>query len=104
MLVFLENKVYAGDHVPWHIPLDGSESRIQHMLMAEDPQLNPITTPFGPVCFVQVTYHDCIIFCCRIKKNVDSAVLLDFLLYIYCVDILIYVIFLFFSNKVLKIL
>lgn len=47
--------MFAGDHVPWHSPLDGSESRIQHMLMAEDPQLNPITTSFGPVCFVQVT-------------------------------------------------
>ncbi|KAH3855824.1 suppressor of fused homolog [Dreissena polymorpha] len=49
-----ENKVYSGDHVPWHLPLDGSESRIQHMLMADDPQLTPITTPFGPVCFVQI--------------------------------------------------
>jgi len=51
---FSENKVFSGDHVPWHIPLDGSESRVQHMLMADDPQLNAITTPFGPVGFVQV--------------------------------------------------
>ena len=46
--------MFSGDHVPWHIPLDGSESRVQHMLMADDPQLNAITTPFGPVGFVQV--------------------------------------------------
>lgn len=36
------------------MPLDGSESRIQHMLMAEDAQLLPITTPFGVVNFVQI--------------------------------------------------
>lgn len=49
-----ENILYSGDHVPWHMPLDGSESRIQHMLMAEDAQLLPITTPFGVVNFVQI--------------------------------------------------
>ncbi|KAK3611658.1 hypothetical protein CHS0354_012028 [Potamilus streckersoni] len=49
-----DNAIYAGDHVPWHMPLDGSESRIQHMLMAEDAQLLPITTPFGFVNFVQI--------------------------------------------------
>lgn len=53
LLHVTENKVYTGDHVPWHIPLDGSESRIQHMLMAEDPQLIPI------VCFVQVLQNCC---------------------------------------------
>lgn len=50
-----ENVVYSGDHIPWHIPLDGSESRVQHMLMSEDAQLSPITTPFGSVSFVQIT-------------------------------------------------
>lgn len=44
----------SGDHVSWHTPLDGSESRIQHMLMTEDAQLHPITTPFGIVNFIQV--------------------------------------------------
>ena len=53
-LVFAENKVYSGDHVPWHIPLDGSDSRIQHMLMAEDSQLSSITTSFGSVNFIQI--------------------------------------------------
>ncbi|KAL5022283.1 hypothetical protein ScPMuIL_001438 [Solemya velum] len=49
-----ENLIYSGDHIPWHIPLDGSESRIQHMLIAEDAQLLPITTPFGTCNFVQI--------------------------------------------------
>ena len=43
-----------GDHVSWHQPLDGSESRIQHMLMVEDAQMHPIHTAFGTVSFVQV--------------------------------------------------
>ena len=38
----------------WHQPLDGSESRIQHMLMVEDVQMHPIHTEFGVVSFVQV--------------------------------------------------
>lgn len=54
-LCLLENVLYSGDHVPWNMPLDGSESRIQHMLMAEDAQLLPISTPFGSVNFVQVS-------------------------------------------------
>lgn len=49
-----ENVLYSGDHVPWNMPLDGSESRVQHMLMAEDAQLLPISTPFGSVNFVQI--------------------------------------------------
>lgn len=51
-----ENTLCAGDHIPWYAPLDGSESRIQHMMMTEDPQLQPIATPFGTVNFVQVNY------------------------------------------------
>ena len=51
---FIENTLCVGDHIPWHSPLDGTDSRIQHMLMVEDPQLQPITTPFGAVTFVQV--------------------------------------------------
>ncbi|XP_063228619.1 suppressor of fused homolog [Bacillus rossius redtenbacheri] len=48
------NVLRAGDHVSWHCALDGSESRIQHMLMAEDPQLGAAGTPFGTVHFVQI--------------------------------------------------
>ena len=49
-----ENLLCSGDHVSWHTPLDGSESRVQHMLMTEDAQLQPITSPFGIVNFIQV--------------------------------------------------
>ncbi|NP_001161664.1 suppressor of fused-like protein [Saccoglossus kowalevskii] len=49
-----ENTLCSGDHVSWHNPLDNSESRINHMLMVEDPQLPPITTPFGSVQFIQI--------------------------------------------------
>lgn len=49
------NTLCAGDHVSWHCPLDNSnESRIQHMLMATDPQLKVTHTPFGTVDFVQI--------------------------------------------------
>jgi len=48
------NTLYAGDHVSWHNGLDGGESRLQHMLMAEDPQLQVTVTPHGTVRFVQI--------------------------------------------------
>lgn len=48
------NNLCAGDHVSWHCALDNSESRIQHMLMTTDPQLNTTQTPFGTVNFVQI--------------------------------------------------
>lgn len=44
----------AGDHVSWHYALDNSVSRIQHMLMTDDPQLGVVNTPFGSVHFVQI--------------------------------------------------
>ncbi|KAH8019712.1 hypothetical protein HPB51_021034 [Rhipicephalus microplus] len=47
------NVLCDGDHVSWHCPLDNSESRIEHMLMMEDPQLGTVATPFGPVSFIQ---------------------------------------------------
>lgn len=50
-----ENTFCSGDHVSWHSPLDNSESRIQHMLLTEDPQMQPIQTPFGTVAFLQVS-------------------------------------------------
>ncbi|KAH0623798.1 hypothetical protein JD844_006925 [Phrynosoma platyrhinos] len=48
-----ENTFCSGDHVSWHSPLDNSESRIQHMLLTEDPQMQPVQTPFGIVTFLQ---------------------------------------------------
>ncbi|XP_054168726.1 suppressor of fused homolog [Oppia nitens] len=48
------NLLCAGDHVSWHCPLDNSESRIQHMLMSEDPQLGQVMTCFGSVTFIQI--------------------------------------------------
>lgn len=52
--IILGNTLYAGDHVSWHCGLDGSESRLQHMLMGEDPQLQVTVTPHGSVRFVQI--------------------------------------------------
>ncbi|XP_068625957.1 suppressor of fused homolog [Battus philenor] len=49
------NKFCAGDHISWHAPLDGdSESRLRHLLVAEDPQLPQIQTPHGSVKFIQM--------------------------------------------------
>lgn len=48
------NVLCSGDHVSWHCPLDNSESRIQHMLMTEDPHLGTALTPFGSVTFIQI--------------------------------------------------
>uniref|UniRef100_A0A8C4X190 Suppressor of fused homolog n=1 Tax=Eptatretus burgeri TaxID=7764 RepID=A0A8C4X190_EPTBU len=49
-----ESSLCAGDHVSWHAPLDGSESRIQHMLLASEPQLPSLNTPLGSLSFLQV--------------------------------------------------
>ena len=49
-----DNSLCPGDHVSWHSSLDKSESRIEHMLMTEDPQLGTVMTPFGSVTFVQI--------------------------------------------------
>ncbi|XP_032808399.2 suppressor of fused homolog [Petromyzon marinus] len=49
-----ENTLCAGDHVSWHVPLDGSESRLQHMLVAPEPQLQPLRSPLGTLSFLQV--------------------------------------------------
>lgn len=57
-----ENTFCSGDHVSWHSPLDNSESRIQHMLLTEDPQMQPIQTPFGTVSFLQVTFQNKLLF------------------------------------------
>ena len=62
----LDNALCSGDHVSWHTPLDytpsrmseysRSPSRIQHILMANDAQLEPITTAMGAVHFMQVIF------------------------------------------------
>lgn len=49
-----DNTFQGGDHVSWHMSLDKSDSRIQHILMAEDAQLSPIKTPLGHVNFIQI--------------------------------------------------
>uniref|UniRef100_A0AAY4E2H7 Suppressor of fused homolog n=1 Tax=Denticeps clupeoides TaxID=299321 RepID=A0AAY4E2H7_9TELE len=49
-----DNTFCTGDHISWHCPLDNSESRIQHMLLTEDPQMQPVQTPFGHVSFLQI--------------------------------------------------
>ncbi|XP_051507498.1 suppressor of fused homolog isoform X4 [Myxocyprinus asiaticus] len=49
-----ENTFCSGDHISWHSPLDNSESRIQHMLLTEDPQMQAVQTPFGHVSFLQI--------------------------------------------------
>lgn len=48
------NRFYAGDNVPWRKALDGSNSIIQNILMAQDAQLGPLESPFGTVEFCQV--------------------------------------------------
>ncbi|XP_046359463.2 suppressor of fused homolog [Haliotis rufescens] len=49
------NVLHVGDHIPWHKPLDGESCcRIQHMLVAEDPQLLDLDTPYGTIEFRQL--------------------------------------------------
>lgn len=48
------NRLCAGDNVPWRKSLDNGTSSIQHMLIAQDAQLNRIESPFGWVDFCQV--------------------------------------------------
>ncbi|XP_049883128.1 suppressor of fused homolog isoform X2 [Pectinophora gossypiella] len=49
------NKFCAGDHISWHAPLDGgAESRLRHLLIAEDPQLPAIHTSHGTLAFLQI--------------------------------------------------
>lgn len=48
------NRLCVGDNVPWKKSLDGTESSIQHLLIAKDPQLKRLQTPFGWVDFCQV--------------------------------------------------
>lgn len=49
------NIICSGDHVSENKPLDNnSDSKIQHMLMTDDPQLGTVFTPLGKVTFIQI--------------------------------------------------
>lgn len=49
------NKLYPGDHIPWHKPLDGNEeTKIRHLLISLDCQLKKIKTVLGHVSFCQI--------------------------------------------------
>ncbi|XP_050391011.1 suppressor of fused homolog [Patella vulgata] len=49
------NVLHVGDHIPWNKALnDDPESHIQHMLIAEDPQLLDLDTQNGTLDFRQV--------------------------------------------------
>ncbi|ALC46386.1 Su-fu- [Drosophila busckii] len=49
------NGLCFGDNIPWRKSLDGSaNSRMQSLLVAQDPQLGSIDTPFGTVDFCQI--------------------------------------------------
>lgn len=49
------NGLCFGDNIPWGKSLGGSStSRMQNLLVAQDPQLSSIDTPFGTVDFCQI--------------------------------------------------
>ncbi|XP_053670207.1 suppressor of fused homolog [Anopheles nili] len=54
------NRLCSGDNIPWRRSLDSSKNpaspstAIQHMLIADDPQLPRTETPFGWVDFLQI--------------------------------------------------
>ena len=48
------NLLCTGDHISWHSPLDKQESRIQHMLLAPDVQLQPTKSILGSLHFLQI--------------------------------------------------
>lgn len=50
-----KNCFFQGYHIPWDKSLDGKDSKIQHMLIAEDAQLKErIRTPHGFLSFCQI--------------------------------------------------
>jgi len=49
-----ENKLVPGDHITWAKPLDGANSSLRHLLVSEDPQLEPFMTSLGKVSFLQL--------------------------------------------------
>lgn len=49
------NSLCIGDNIPWRKSLDEkSNSRMQNILIAQDPQLGTLETPFGMVDFCQI--------------------------------------------------
>ncbi|XP_013107141.1 suppressor of fused homolog [Stomoxys calcitrans] len=56
------NRLCFGDNIPWRKGLDDRfDTPLQNILIAEDPQLQSMTTPFGTVDFCQivgVTYEE----------------------------------------------
>ncbi|KAH8383850.1 hypothetical protein KR009_010899 [Drosophila setifemur] len=49
------NGLCFGDNIPWRRSLDGgASSKLQSLLVAQDPQLGGIETPFGSVDFCQI--------------------------------------------------
>lgn len=48
------NRLCVGDNIPWRKSLDNVTSNIQHMLIAQDPQLKRLETPYGTVDFCQI--------------------------------------------------
>lgn len=52
-----ENMLCCGDHISWHSPLDRGDSRLQHMLLTQDPQLKATSTSLGGVMFIQVSVN-----------------------------------------------
>lgn len=48
------NRLCAGDNVPWRKSLDNSNSKIKHMLITNDPQMQRVQTPFGWVDICQI--------------------------------------------------
>jgi suppressor of fused-like protein len=50
-----DNIICVGDHISWNSPLDRGDSRIEHMLLADDPQISSFSTSLGSVHFIQVS-------------------------------------------------
>lgn len=50
------NGLCSGDNIPWRRSLDGgaSDSKLQNILIASDPQLETLNGPFGTVDFCQI--------------------------------------------------
>jgi hypothetical protein len=44
----------VGDHISWHCPIDSADTKLHHFLLAEDPQLRIVRTPYGSVQFLQL--------------------------------------------------
>ncbi len=54
-ILLIGNTFVIGDHVSWHSGLDGLKtSKIRHILLDKDPQLQRVDTAFGHVEFIQI--------------------------------------------------